>query len=125
MSTANTVLLPGCPHCGRGAPPTIITDRSGQIVEVTVAATGLLNLSQRAVEYSERTLAFFFECDRERIYRAQQNATLETSAPFGAVLRPRDRAPRRVYTHVRELPDGFLEWIIHPVQPSPTSGTST
>lgn len=115
MSQA-AALIPSCAQCGYGASPTVVTDRGGLIVEVNPAARQILNLSQQGVERRPHTWAHFFEGHRERVYRAQQNATQQPSMPFGAVLRPRERAPRRVYAHVRELPDGFLEWIIHPDQ---------
>lgn len=107
--------IPPCPQCENGLSPTVVTDRDGLIVEVSTAARRILNLSQQGVERRPQRLAFFFDGHRERVYRAQDNATQVSSMPFGAVLRPRERAPRRVYTHVRELPDGFLEWTIHPV----------
>ena len=108
--------ITSCPHCGKDVSPTIVTDRDGLLVEVNTAARQILNVSQQGVERRAQMWALFFEGHRDRVFHAQASATPDPSPPFGAVLRPRERAPRRIYTHVRELPDGFLEWTIHPVQ---------
>lgn len=91
----------------------IVTDRAGIIVEVTVAAALLLNVTSRGLARHPRPLALFFDGGRDAICAALRAAGPETSPRLLGMLRPRERSPRPVALTVQEAAEGYLEWTLH------------
>jgi hypothetical protein len=100
---------------------TVITGRDGQIVELDVPATQLLNVSTAGCEHTGRMLAVFFGGGREAVISAQRSAGPQRGPWIQATVQPRHRCSRYVSVSIRRLSESYLEWTILPgstVEPS-------
>ena len=93
---------------------TVITGRNGQIVELDVPATQLLNVSAGGCEHTGRMLAVFFGGGREAVITAQRSAGPQRGPWIQATLQPRHRCSRYVSVSIRRLSESYLEWTILP-----------
>ena len=98
------------------APPTVVTDYSGQIVSANPHAARLLNLTMRGVV--GRSLLTFFDADRTRIAAQMRRAAEGRIVQVTAVVRPRERKPYSARVEISAAPferGPCLEWVLEPV----------
>lgn len=98
----------------------IVTDPTGQIVDLTDAAARLLNMSRRGA--LGRSLPTFFVEDRPKLLAELLRAAEGVIINREGTLQPRDRRPVRVNFDVSALPSGIgtrtqLRWDLEREEP--------
>ena len=103
-------------------PVYIVTDRFGDLLDLDKRAATLLNISPRRI-FPSNLLHFFTD---GRLQLAEDLRTV-ASIDFPTrevILRPKERAPRRVVVSVCLIADG-VQWTLHdlgPLKPGNTAG---
>ena len=92
----------------------IWTDFDGGIVRASEEAARLFNLSRHNLE--KRPIYYFFDGDRQQLFRALDRIARGTAETLVGVLRPREKRPRAVMMVLEpdEHNAGLVRWTLRP-----------